>query len=116
MAKKLAAKADYYLIKTLCMAYVNSRVDSNIYKHLVTRFKMRVCKPFIIAEKMFEVLQKVYGDSNYAHMATNKFHDLKITGDFNNFWVEFQVLAWELDHSKSMLIGKLKYKLTPSLS
>lgn len=49
-------------------------------------------------------------------MTANKFCDLKITGDFNNFWAEFQILASELDYSKSMLIGKLKYKLTSSLS
>lgn len=49
-------------------------------------------------------------------MAANKFCDLKMTEDFNNFWAEFQVLASELDYSKSMLISKLKYKLTSSLS
>ena len=65
---------------------------------------------------MFEILQKVYGDSNCAHTAANKFHDLKMTGDFNSFWTEFQVLTSELDYSKATLISELKYKLTSLLS
>ena len=65
---------------------------------------------------MFEVLQKTYGDVNQKHTAMNKFQDLKMTKDFNSFWAEFQVLTLELDHNKSTLIIKLKYKLTPSLS
>lgn len=39
-----------------------------------------------------------------------------MTRDFNNFWAEFQILMSELDHSKATLMGKLKYKLTLSLS
>lgn len=54
VAKKLTANADYYLIKTLCMAYVNSRVDSNAYKHLAARFRVRACKPFTMAGKMLK--------------------------------------------------------------
>ena len=46
----------------------------------------------------------------------NKFRDLKITKDFNSFWVKFQVLASELDHNEATLISELKYKLTLSLS
>ena len=39
-----------------------------------------------------------------------------MTKDFNSFWAEFQVLASELNHNKSTLITKLKYKLTLLLS
>ena len=65
---------------------------------------------------MFEVLQKVYDNINCQHTAMNKFKDLKMIKDFNSFWMEFQVLASELDHNKSTLISELKYKLTPSFS
>ena len=67
------------------MAYVNSCIDSNAYKHLAARSKIGARKPFAIAEEMFEVLQKAYGDSNRAHTATNEFRDLKMTEDFNSF-------------------------------
>ena len=45
----------------------------------------------------------------------NKFWDLKMTKNFNNFWAEFQVLASELDHNKSILISELEFKLIPLL-
>ena len=65
-----------------------------------------------MAEKMFKVLQKAYGDVDWQHMTMNKFRDLKMTKDFNSFWAKFQVLASELDHNKATLISELKYKLT----
>ena len=116
IAKKLVANADHYPTETLHMAYVDSRIDSDTYKHLTAKSKIGARKPFAMAEKIFEVLQKAYEDSNCAHTTANKFCDLKITGDFNSFQAEFQVLASELDHSKATLIGKLKYKFTLLLS
>ena len=116
MTKKLVANVNHYPTKALRMAYIDSRVDGNMYKHLVARSRIDARKPFATAEEMFEVLQKAYEDSNCAHTIANKFRDLKMTGDFNSFWAEFQVLASKLDHSKATLIGKLKYKLTSLLS
>ena len=98
------------------MAYVDSRVDREAYKYLAARSKIGAQKPFAIAEEMFEVLQKVYGDVNQKHIAMNKFQDLKMTKDFNSFWAELQILASELDHNKATFINELKFKLTPSLS
>ena len=115
MTKILVANANHYLTKALRMAYVDSRVDGNAYKHLAARSRIGARKPFATVEEMFEILQKAYGDSNHVHMAANKFCDLKMTEDFNSFWTEFQVLASELDYNKVMLIGELKYKLTPLL-
>ena len=85
MAKKLATNMDHYDTKALCIAYVNSRVDGNAYKHLTARSKIGACKLFAIAEEMFEILQKAYRDSNCTYIAVNKFCDLKITRDFNSF-------------------------------
>ena len=111
MTKKLVANANHYPTKALRMVYMDSRVDGNAYKHLAARLRIGARKLFATAEEMFEVLQKVYEDSNRAHTAANKFRDLKITRDFNSFWMEFQVLASELDHSKATLIGEFEYKL-----
>ena len=115
MVKKLTANADHYLIKALCMVYINSCMDRKAYKYLATRSRIDARKPFAMAEEMFKVLQKTYRDVNRKHTAMNKFRDLKITKNFNSFWAKFQVLASELDHNKSTLISKLKFKLTPSL-
>ena len=54
MAKKLTANANYYPIKTLCMDYVNSRVDSNAYKYLAAKSRVRTRKPFTMAGKMLK--------------------------------------------------------------
>ena len=40
MIKKLTTNADYYPVKTLCMAYVNSYMNEEAYKHLVARSKI----------------------------------------------------------------------------
>ena len=116
MVKKLTANADHYLTEALRMPYVDSCVDGEAYKHLAARLRIGDRKRFATVEKMFEVLQKAYGDVNWKHTAMNKFQDLKMTKNFNSFWAEFQVLVSELNHNKSMLITELKYKLTPLLS
>ena len=116
MVKKLTANANHYSTKALRMAYINSHMNGEAYKHLAARLKIGAQKPFAIVEEMFKVLQKAYRDINQKHTAMNKFQDLKMIKDFNSFWAKFQVLASELDHNKSTLITKLKYKLILSLS
>ena len=115
IVKKLTANADHYPTKALRMAYINSCVDREAYKHLAARSRIGAQKPFATVEEMFEVLQKAYGDVNQKHTAMNKFQDLKMTKDFNSFWAEFQVLASELDYNEVTLISELKFKLIPSL-
>ena len=89
MVKKLNANANHYLTKALRMAYINSRVDGEAYKHLAARLRISAQKLFAIAKKMFEILQKAYGNVNQVHTAMNKFLDLKMTKNFNSFWAEF---------------------------
>lgn len=89
MAKKLTANVDHYNTEALHMAYVDSRIDGDAYKHLATQLRIGAKKPFSTAEKMFKVFQKAYDDVNWQHTAMNKFKDLKMTKDFNSFWVEF---------------------------
>ena len=116
MVKKLTANTNHYPTEALRMAYVDSHVDREAYKYLAARSRIGARKPFVTIEKMFEVLQKAYGDVNRKHTAMNKFRDLKMTKDFNSFWAKFQVLTSELDHNKATLISELKFKLTPLLS
>ena len=40
MVKKLTANADHYPTKALRMAYVDSRVDGEAYKHLAARSRI----------------------------------------------------------------------------
>ena len=55
---------NHYNTKALRIVYVDNCVDKDRYKHLAARFKIEVRKPFAIAEKMFEVLQKAYDNVN----------------------------------------------------
>ena len=73
MVKKLTANANHYPTEALRIAYVNSCVDGEVYKHLAARSRIGAQKPFATTKKMFEVLQKAYGDVNRAHTAINKF-------------------------------------------
>ena len=91
MIKKLTTNTNHYPTKALCIAYVDSCVDEEAYKHLAARSRIGAQKPFAMAEEMFEVLQKAYGNVNQKHTAMNKFWDLKMIKDFNSFWVKFQV-------------------------
>ena len=40
MVKKLTANADHYSTEALCMAYINSHVDWEAYKHLAARSRI----------------------------------------------------------------------------
>ena len=73
MVKKLTANANHYLTEALCIAYVDSYVDEEAYKHLAARSRIGAQKPFATAEAIFEVLQKSYRDVNQKHTAMNKF-------------------------------------------
>ena len=55
------------------MAYVDSRVDREAYKHLAARSRISARKLFATAEEMFEILQKTYSNVNQAYTAINKF-------------------------------------------
>ena len=85
MVKKLTANADHYPTEALRMAYVDSCMDREAYKHLAARSRIDAWKPFAMTKEMFEVLQKAYRDVNRKHTAMNKFRDLKMTKDFNSF-------------------------------
>ena len=56
MTKKLVANTNHYPTEVLRMAYVDSRMNGNAYKHLAARSRISARKPFATAEKMFEVL------------------------------------------------------------
>ena len=73
MVKKLTANANYYPTEALRMAYIDSHVNEEAYKHLVARLRIDAQKSFVTAKEIFKVLQKVYGNVNRAHTAMNKF-------------------------------------------
>lgn len=116
IVKKLIANVNHYPTEASRMAYIDSHMDGEPYKHLAAKSRIRAQKLLSMVKKMFKVLQKAYSDVNQAHTVMNKFWDLKMTKDFNSFWAKFQIMASELDHNKIMLISILKFKLTSSLS
>ena len=56
MVMKLIANANHYPTKALCMAYIDSRVDEEAYKHLAARLRIGAQKPFATVKEIFKVL------------------------------------------------------------
>ena len=56
MVKKLTTNANHYPTEALRMAYVNSYVDGEAYKHLAAISKIGAQKLFATAEEMFKIL------------------------------------------------------------
>lgn len=64
MIKKLDINADHYLIKKACIAYIESWTKDEATKHLVSRMHANHSEKYIISEKVFDHLKKIYKNSN----------------------------------------------------
>ena len=76
MKSKLNANADYYPTENLRMAYLATRVEGTASLHLAPRMRDDAKNPFITAEKIMEILKKVFGDSNRRQTAINDYRKL----------------------------------------
>lgn len=63
-------------MQIIFIAYVESRLEEEADKHVAARSRQEARNPFTMAEEVFAVLFKAYGDSNRKYTATKKFRDL----------------------------------------
>jgi hypothetical protein len=77
MRNKLKENADWFLIETSKKTYVRTRIDENAMKHLASRFKKNSIKSFLIAEKIFDDLNRVFDDLNKKVNALKTYKRLK---------------------------------------
>jgi hypothetical protein len=119
MRNKLKENADWFSIDVQQKAYVRTRIDDNVMKHLTARFFKNSIKSYIIANEIFDDLYQIFDDSNRRTNALKTYRRLKQVEsfkDFNIFWTEFQRLVSDSElHNQDALLENLKNKMSYEL-
>jgi hypothetical protein len=115
MRNKLERNFDWYLIETQKKAYVRTRIDDDAMKHLTSRFKKNSIKSFLIAEDIFDDLNRIFDDSNKRVNVLKTYRRLKqveVNKKFHIFWTEFQRLTSDSKlYDEKALLEDLKDKM-----
>ncbi len=114
LQNKLKANVDWYSIERMTMTYVNIRLDEEIYKHISIRLNKNFSRRYLIVDKIFEDLKRVYVDLNKMQTTMNAFIRLIQINkyvEFHVFWNEFQRLMIEMNLSDHFLLIELKRKM-----
>ncbi len=115
MKNKLKENADWFSIETSKKAYVRTRIDEDAMKHLTSRFKKDSIKSFMIVEKIFNDLNRVFDDFNKkvnALKAYKRLKQIETNKKFHTFWTEFQRLVSDLKiYDEITLLKNLKDKM-----
>ncbi len=115
MRNKLKENADWFSIEISQKAYVRTRIDEDAMKHLSTRFKKNSIKSFVIAEEIFDDLNRVFDDSNKrinALKAYKRLKQIESNKKFHIFWAEFQRLTSDSElYDEEILLKNLKDKM-----
>ncbi|ELR05471.1 hypothetical protein GMDG_07393 [Pseudogymnoascus destructans 20631-21] len=99
---KLEANLDHFPTPALQMGYVQSRLGGKASSHINPRLRSTQNK-FQTVEEMFEVLDRVFSDSDRRFTAQRAYRKLFQNKDnFATFWAEFQRLTVELDMCKEV--------------
>jgi hypothetical protein len=85
-------------------------------KHLASRFKKNSIKSFLIAEEIFDDLNRVFDDSNKRINALKAYRRLKqveTNKEFHTFFAKFQRLASDSKiYDEAILLKNLKDKMS----
>jgi hypothetical protein len=115
MRNKLKENADWFSIETSKKVYLRTRIDEDAMKHLSARFKKNFIKSFLIAEKIFDDLNRVFDDSHKRVNALKAYRRLKqieSNKEFHIFWTEFQRLTSDSElYDEEILLKDLKDKM-----
>ncbi len=115
MRNKLKENADWFSIETSKKTYVRTRIDEDAMKHLTSRFKKNSIKSFLIAEEIFDDLNRVFDDFNKRVNALKTYRRLKqikINKKFHTFFAEFQRLTSDSKiYDETILLKDLKNKM-----
>ena len=105
MHNKMIANEKIMLTEILRKVYMQSWVSSNALTQLEPRIRKSNSWSFATAHEILDILTSVFGDPNRKQTVHTKYQTFRQRDwEFNNFWVKFQRLAIELDHSKETLI------------
>jgi hypothetical protein len=73
MQNKLKTNENWYLIERMIMTYVNIKLNEETYKHISTRLNKTSARRYLIVNKMFDDLKRIYADSNKMQTTMNVF-------------------------------------------
>ncbi len=115
MKNKLKENANWFSIETSKKVYVRIQIDENAMKYLFTRFKKNFIKSFLMTEKIFNDLNRVFDDFNKKINALKTYKQLKqieSNKEFHIFWTEFQRLTNDSEfYDEEILLKDLKNKM-----
>ncbi len=116
---KLKENAYWFSIDVQQKAYVRTRIDDDVMKHLTARFFKNSIKSYIIANEIFDDLYQIFDDSNRRTNALKTYRRLKqveLFKNFNTFWTEFQRLISDSKlYNQETLLEDLKNKMSYEL-
>jgi hypothetical protein len=116
MKNKLEKNADWFSTETNKKTYVRTRIDEDSMKHLTSRFKKNSIKSFLIAEEIFDDLNRMFDDFNKrvnVLKTYRKLKQVKMNKEFHTFFAEFQRLASDSKiYDETILLKDLKNKLS----
>jgi hypothetical protein len=119
MRNKLKENADWFSIDVQQKAYMRTRIDDDVMKHLTTRFFKNSIKSYIIANEIFDDLYQIFDDFNRRTNALKTYRRLKQIEsfkNFNTFWAEFQRLVSDSKlYNQKALLEDLKNKMSYEL-
>jgi hypothetical protein len=116
MRNKLKANKDHFPTEELKIAYIESRVSGAAAKHIAPRMRDTSLNPFLEAEEVLSVINKVYGDPNRRHTAQRQYLKLyQNKTSFHEFWMEFQRFSAELGYNNETLLDDLQHKISSDL-
>jgi hypothetical protein len=115
MKNKLEENADWFSIETSKKTYVRTRIDEDAMKHLTSRFKKDSIKSFLIVEKFFDDLNRMFDDFNKRVNVLKTYKRLKqvkTNKEFHIFFAKFQRLTSDSKiYDEAILLKNLKDKM-----
>jgi hypothetical protein len=116
MQNKLKMNKNHFSIEEMKIAYVKSRVNETMIKHIAFRMKDMITNSFLEAEEILSIINKMYDDLNWHHTTQQQF--LKLYQNkifFHEFWMKFQRLSVKLEYNNKTLLDDLQHKISSDL-
>ncbi len=116
MQNKLKINKNYFSIKELKIAYIESWVSEVTIKHIALWMRNTSLNSFLEVEEVLLIINKMYDDFNHHH--TTQWQYLKLYQNkifFHEFWMKFQRFSAELEYNNETLLNDLQHKISLDL-
>ena len=111
MISKMSINATAMPLEEAKRGYVQNRVGGHTLAQLKPRLRPNTTNPFVLSDKMFEVLTAAFRNANQKQEDCVAYRSLNQgIRDFSSFWAEFQRLAQDLDLNEETKISDLIQK------